>query len=226
MSGLRVLMFGASGMVGYAVLRECLQNPDVSSVLSVSRRSNNVQHPKYQELLHSDLFDLQPVAAKLAGFDACFYTIGVSSAGMKEGDYTRTTFDLTKSVFETLLPRNPAMAVVFVSGRSSDSTEKGRVMWARVKGRAENLLLRMPFKSVTIVRLAGLVPAPGGSSSTTLYRMLYGVAAAVLPVLHKLMPDNVTTPTILGRAFIRAAQGKAPKPILESADIHALGSAA
>jgi nucleoside-diphosphate-sugar epimerase len=226
MSGLKVLLFGASGMVGYAVLQECLQNPDVRSVLSVSRRSNGVQHPKLQELLHGDLFDLQPIAAKLAGFDACFYTIGVSSAGMNEADYTRTTFELTKSVFETLLPKNPALAVVFVSGRSTDSTEQGSVMWARVKGRAENLLLRMPFKSVTIIRLAGLVPAPGGSSSTTLYRLLYGVAGLVLPALHKLTPNNVTTPSILGRAFIRAAQGKAPKPILESADIHALGSAA
>lgn len=147
MSGLRVLMFGANGMVGYAVLQECLQNPDVSSVLSVGRRSNGVEHPKYREIVHSDLFDLQPIAAELAGFDACFYTIGVSSAGMNEADYTRTTFDLTKSVFETLLAINPAMAVVFVSGRSTDSTEQGRVMWARVKGRAENLLLRMGFKS-------------------------------------------------------------------------------
>lgn len=226
MTGLRVLMFGASGMVGYAVLQECLQNPEVSSVVSVSRRSNGVQHPKYKELLHADLFDLQPIATQLTGFDACFYTIGVSSAGMNEADYTRTTFDLTKSVFDTLLARNPGLMVVFVSGRSTDSTEQGRVMWARVKGRAENLLLHMPFRSVTIVRLAGLVPAAGGSSSTPLYRMLYGAARAILPVLHALMPNYVTTPSILGRAFIRAAQGKAPKPILESPDIHALGAAA
>lgn len=216
-------MFGANGMVGYAVLQECLQNPEVSSVVSVGRRSNRVQHPKYTELLHGDLFDLQPIAAQLAGFDACFYTIGVSSAGMNEADYTRTTFELTKAVFETLLPQNTNLAVVFVSGRSSDSTEHGRVMWARVKGRAENLLLRMPFKSVTIVRLAGLVPAQGGSSSTTLYRMVYGAARVILPLLHRLTPNNVTTPSILGRAFIRAAQGKAPKRVLKSADIHALG---
>ena len=220
---LKVVMFGASGMVGYAVLQECLQNPAVEAVLSVSRKSNGISHPKYRELLHADLFNLAPLAEQLKGFDACFYTIGVSSVRMSEADYTRTTYDLTKAIVDTLLPLNPGMSIVFVSGRSTDGSEKGSVMWARVKGRAENLLLSMPFKSVTIIRLAGLVPARGGTSSTTLYRALYGAAALLLPVLHKLSPGNVTTPSILGRAFIRAAQGKAPKKILESPDIHALG---
>ncbi len=221
---LKVVLFGATGMVGHAVLHECLQNPDVAEVLSVARRSKGLAHAKYRELLHDDLFDLRPVAAQLTGFDACFYTIGVSSAGMNEADYTRTTFDLTKAVVEVLLPLNPRMAIVFVSGRSTDGSEKGPVMWARIKGRTENLLLSMPFGSVTIIRLAGLVPAPGGSSSTPLYRFFYGAAVAILPVLHKLWPRFVTTPEILGRTFIRAAQGKAPKKILESADIHKLGS--
>jgi nucleoside-diphosphate-sugar epimerase len=222
---LKVVLFGATGMVGHAVLHECLQNPDVAEVVSVARRGKGSSHPKYRELLHDDLFDLRPVAEQLRGFDACFYTVGVSSAGMTEADYTRTTFELTKAVVDVLLPLNPGMAIVFVSGRSTDSSEQGPVMWARIKGRAENLLLGMPFGSVTIIRLAGLVPAPGGSSSTPLYRFFYGAASAILPVLHKLFPRFVTTPEILGRAFIRAAQGKAPKKILESPDIHALGSA-
>jgi hypothetical protein len=222
--GLKVVMFGATGMVGFAVLQECLANPDVSSVLSVSRKSNGVSHPKYRELLHGDLFDLTPVAEPLKGFDACFYTIGVTSAGMNEADYTRTTYELTKAIVDVVLPLNPSLAIVFVSGRSTDSSEKGNVMWARVKGRAENLLLGMPFKSATMVRLAGLVPAKGGTSSTPLYRALYVAAGVLLPPLHKFFPGFVTTPTILGRAFIRAAQGKAPKRILESPDIHALGS--
>jgi nucleoside-diphosphate-sugar epimerase len=221
---LKVLMFGASGMVGYAVLQECLRNPDVEAVLSVSRKSNAVSHPKYTELLHGDLFDLNPVAQRLEGFNACFYTIGVSSAGMNEADYTRTTYDLTKAIVDVVLPRNPGLSMVFVSGRSTDSTEQGSVMWARVKGRAENLLLNMPFKSVTIVRLAGLVPAKGGTSSTALYRFFYSTAALLLPGLHKLFPNFVTTPEILGKAFIRAAQRKAPSKILEAPDIHALGS--
>jgi hypothetical protein len=222
---LKVVMFGATGMVGHAVLHECLQNPDVAEVLSVARRSKGISHPKLRELLHDDLFDLRPVAEQLKGFDACFYTIGVSSAGMNEADYTRTTFDLTKAIVDVLLPYNPGMAIVFVSGRSTDSSERGRVMWARVEGRAENMLIGMPFGSVTIIRLAGLVPAPGGSSSTPLYRFFYGAAAAILPVLHKLWPRFVTTPEILGRAFIRSARGLAPKQILESPDIHTLGAA-
>ncbi|MEY4578923.1 MAG: hypothetical protein RL701_3626 [Pseudomonadota bacterium] len=221
---LKVLLFGGSGMVGYAVLQECLQNPDVAAILGVGRKSNGVTHPKYSELLHGDLFDLSPVAERLKGYDACFYTIGITSAGMNEADYTRTTYDLTKAIADVLLPLNPKLAIVFVSGRSTDSSEKGRVMWARVKGRAENLLLGMPFASTTIIRLAGLVPAQGGTSKTALYRAFYATASLLLPGLHKLFPDYVTTPTILGRAFIRAAQGKAPKQILESQDIHALGS--
>jgi hypothetical protein len=223
---LKVVMFGASGMVGYAVLQECLQNSGVECVLSVARKSSGVRHVKYRELLHGDLFNLAPVADQLKGFNACFYTIGVSSAGMNEADYTRTTYELTKAIVDVLLPLNPAMSIVFVSGRSTDSSEKGSVMWARVKGRAENLLLGMPFGSATMIRLAGLVPAKGGTSSTPLYRMFYGAAALLLPAVHKFFPEFVTTPAILGRAFIRAAQGKAPHKILESPDINALGSEA
>ena len=221
---LKVLMFGSSGMVGHAVLHECLRNDAVGAIMCVGRRSNGVVHAKHSELLHADLFDLTPVAERLKGYDACFYTIGVTSAGMNEADYTRTTYDLTKAVAEVLLKLNPNMSIVFVSGRSTDSSEQGSVMWARVKGRAENLLLGMPFKSVTIVRLAGLVPAPGGSSSTPLYRVFLGTARVLGPGLHRMWPNFVTTPEILGRAFIRAAQGKAPKRILEAPDIHALGS--
>lgn len=223
---LKVLMFGASGMVGHAVLHECLQNNEVSAILCVGRRSTGIRHPKLKELLNADLFNLAPIAEQLKGHDACFYTIGVSSAGMNETDYTRTTYDLTRAIAEVVQPLNPNMSMVFVSGRSTDSSERGSVMWARVKGRAENLLLGMPFKSITIIRLAGLVPAPGGSSSTPLYRFFLGSARVLMPALHRLSPNFVTTPQILGRAFIRAAQGKAPKQILESADIHALGAAA
>jgi nucleoside-diphosphate-sugar epimerase len=221
---LKVLLFGSTGMVGHAVLHECLQNEAVGAVLSVGRRKNGITHPKHRELVHADLFDLKPVAEQLKGYDACFYTIGVSSAGMNEADYTRTTYDLTRAIAEVLLPLNPNLSMVFVSGKSTDSSERGRVMWARVKGRAENLLLGMPFKSTTIIRLAGLVPAPGGSSSTPLYRFFLASASVVLPALHGLWPRYITTSEILGRAFIRAAQGKAPKQILESPDIHALGS--
>jgi nucleoside-diphosphate-sugar epimerase len=223
---LNVIFIGASGMVGSAVMEECLANPAVSSVLSLGRSSCGRQHPKLRELVHKDLYDLAPIAGQLRGFNACFYTLGVTSAGMNEADYSRLTYDMTKSVAEALLPLNPDMAIVFVSGASSDSTEQGKVMWARVKGRAENLLLRMPFRAVTIIRLAGLVPAKGFRSKTFLYRLFYVPLGPLLPLLARWFPRAVTTPQILGRAFIRGAQGKAPKQILEPADIHALGSAA
>lgn len=220
---LRVIFFGASGMVGAAVLDECLENPAVEKVLVVGRSSCGRQHPKLSELLHADLFNLKPVAEQLRGYNACFYTVGVTSVGMNEADYTRLTHDMTKAVAETLLALNPNMAMVFVSGGGSDSTEKGSVMWARIKGKAENLLLKMPFRSVTIVRLAGLIPAKGYKSKTLLYRIFYVPLSPLLPLMARLFPGIVTTPKILGRTFIRGAQGLIPKQILESRDIHAFG---
>ena len=220
---LRVIFFGASGMVGAAVLQECLENPAVEKVLVVGRSTCGRQHPKLSELLHSDLFDLRPVAASLKGYNACFYTVGITSVGMNEADYTRLTYDMTKSVAEFLLAQNPDMAMVFVSGGGSDSTEKGSVMWARIKGKAENLLLKMPFRSITIVRLAGLIPAKGFKSKTLLYKIFYVPLSPVLPLMARALPGLVTTPQILGRTFIRGAQGLIPKQILESRDIHAFG---
>jgi uncharacterized protein YbjT (DUF2867 family) len=220
---LNVVFVGASGMVGAAVLQECLDNPAVIKVLSVGRSGCGRRHPKLTELIHPDLFDLNPVAERLKGFNACFYTAGITSAGRNEADYTKFIYDMTKAVAEVLLPLNPGMAMVFVSGMRSDSTEKGKVMWARVKGRAENMLLQMPFRSVTIVRLAGLAAAEGFRSKTFLYRFFYAALGPVMPLLARLFPDFVTTPRILGRAFIRSAQGRSPKRILEPADIHALG---
>ena len=222
---LKVVFIGAGGMVGAAVLQECLENPAVSKILAVGRAPCGRHHPKLTELIHPDLFDLRPAAERLKGYNACFYTAGVTSAGMNEAEYARIIYDMTKAVAEVLLPLNPDMAMVFVSGMRSDSTEKGTVMWARVKGKAENLLLKMPFRSVTIIRLAGLVPAKGFRSKTFLYRILYAPLGPVMPLLARLFPAAVTTPEILGRAFIRGAQGRAPKQILESADIHALGAA-
>ena len=223
---LNVIFIGASGMVGSAVLQECLENPAVAKVLSVGRSSCGRQNPKLTELIHKDMYDLKPVAEQLKGYNACFYTVGVTSAGMSEADYTRLTYDMTKAIADVLLPLNPDMAIVFVSGGGSDSTEKGKIMWARVKGKAENLLLKMPFRNVTIIRLGGLVPAKGFKSKTFLYRLFYVPLGPILPLLAKLFPKVVTTPQILGRAFIRGAQGKAPQQILETADIHTVGSPA
>lgn len=212
-------------MVGAAVLEECLRNPAVGAVLTVGRSSTGLQHEKLTELTHADLFHLEPLGDQLSGYNACFYTLGATSVGQTEESYTRLTFELTKQIAQAVLEANPGMAMVFVSGGGSDSSEQGPVMWARIKGKAENLLLGMPFSSVTVVRLAGLVPAKGFRSKTFLYRLFYVPLGPVLPLFARAFPRFITTPTILGRAFIRAAQGLAPKPILEAADIHALGAA-
>ena len=222
---LRVVLLGASGMVGSAVLSECLADPAVEKVLSLGRGPSGRTHPKLTDLVHHDMFDLAAVAGGLAGYDACFFTVGTTSAGKSEGDYTRLTYDLTASVAKTLLTLNPGMSIVYVTGAGADSTEKGSVMWARVKGRTENHLLKMGFRSATMIRLAGLVPAPGFRSKTALYNLFYVPFGPVLPLLARAFPNLVTTPHILGRAFIRAAQGRSPKPILEPRDINALGSA-
>ena len=222
---LNVIFIGASGMVGSAVMQECLENPAVKRVLSIGRSSCGRVHPKLTEILHKDIYDLSPLQGRLTGYNACFYTVGVTSIGMNEADYSRLTVDMTRAVAEALLPLNPDMAMVFVSGGGSDSSEKGPVMWARVKGKAENLLLKMPFRCVTIIRLAGLIPAKGFKSKTFWYRVFYVPLSPFLPLLAKIFPKVMTTPQILGRAFIKGAQGKAPKQIIESSDIHTLGSA-
>lgn len=220
---LRVLLFGATGMVGAAVLEQCLADERVAHVLAVGRTPTGRAHPKLGELLHADMFDLSPIAAQLAGFDACFFTLGVSSAGMKEPEYTRVTYDLTLAIAKTLLPVSPHMTFAYVSGAGTDETEKGRVMWARVKGRTENALLALGFERAVMIRLAGLIPVKGFKSKTRLYRAFYTAGRPILPVLAKLAPGMVTTPRILGRAMIAAALGETDAVRLSGKDIHRLG---
>ncbi len=221
---LRILFFGASGMVGAAVLEQCLQDPNVEAVLSVVRQYTGRSHPKLKELTHPNMYDLSEIAKLLKGYNACIFTLGVSSVGMSEADYTRLTYDLTTSAAKTVLFLNPGMSICYVTGAGTDSTGAGKVMWARVKGRTENALLAMPFSSATMFRLGGLVPLPGFRSKTRIYRAFYVVLAPLMRPMARFFPNLVTTPQILGRAMIRAAQGKAPKQRLEPADIHALGS--
>ncbi len=221
---LRIILFGASGMVGAAVLEECLRDEGVEAVLSVGRSACGRSHPKLKELLHSDLFDLSPFAESLKGYNACFYALGVSSVGMKEADYSRIIVDLTVSVARLLIDVNPGMAFCFVSGAASDSTGQGKVMWARVKGQAENALLAMPFKPAVMIRLGGLVPLKGFRSKVRWIRLFYGVLAPLMATLAKLFPRVVITGPILGQAMIRAARGEATKDRLEPGDLHALGS--
>ena len=216
---MKVIIFGASGMVGQGVLRECLADPDVERVLTVGRSSSGQQHPKLREIVIPNLFELESIAPDLAGYDACFYCLGVSSAGMSEQNYTHITFDLTMVVAGTLLQLNSAMTFIFVSGKSTDSTERGRTMWARVKGRTENALMRHPFKATYMFRPGAIIPMHGIRSKTGWYNTLYAFTKPLFPLMRKLFPGTVTTTEEVGRAMLAVAKRGYPKPILESNDI-------
>jgi len=217
---MNVLLFGASGMVGQGVLRECLLDPDVERVLSIVRAPTGQSDPKLRELVHKDFFDFSGMESELSGFDACFFCLGVSSAGMKEADYRRVTYDITLAAARFLAKVNPAMTFVYVSGLGTDSSERGRTMWARVKGKTENDLLRLPFKAAYMFRPGGIVPMYGVKSKTRFYQAFLTVFGPLMPLLYRLFPQYVTTTEQIGRAMLKVAKQGAPKSILETADIN------
>ena len=221
---MKVLLFGATGMIGQGVMRECLLDPDVTSVVTVGRRPTGEKHPKVSELIHPDLAALAPLEPKLVGFDACFFCLGVSVLGMTEAEYTRLTFDLTTSVAKTLLRTSPGLTFIYVSGASTDSSEKGRMMWARVKGRTENALLSMPFKAAYMFRPGAVIPVRGIRSSVGWYNAAYVVLKPLYPVLNRLAPNLVTTTERLPRAMIAVARNGYPSHVLEMADINRLAA--
>jgi uncharacterized protein YbjT (DUF2867 family) len=223
---MKVILFGATGMVGQGVLRECLLDPGVERVLAVVRTATGQRHEKVRELVVRDFLDLSPVEGALAGHDACFFCLGVTSAGMSEEDYRRVTLDVTVAAATTLARLNPGLTFVFVSGAGADSTESGRVMWARIKGKAENAILRMPFKASYVFRPAYIQPLHGVQSRTRMYRILYRAVAPLYPLLKILVPRHVTTTEQVGRAMLAVAWKGAPKRVLENEDINAVASAA
>ncbi len=216
---MKVILFGATGMVGQGVLRECLLDGGVEVVLAIGRSSTGQTHPKLRELIRKDLFDFGTAGADLQGCDACFFCLGVSSAGMSEADYTRFTFDLTLGWAQVLARINPAMTFVYVSGAGTG----GKAMWAQVKGRTENALLAL-FPSAYMVRLGALRPMHGEVPKTRWTRIGYAVLRPLLPLVQAIAPGAVTTTEELGRAMIRAARQGAPKRVLETRDLRALGS--
>jgi len=220
---MNVLLFGATGMVGQGVLRECLLDPEVSRVLSIGRSATGQTHAKLRELVVPDLFDYSAVMQQLSGFDACFFCLGVSSVGMKEDAYRRITYDLTLAAAKVLVKLNPQMTFVYVSGASTDSSERGPQMWARVKGATENALMRLPFKAAYMFRPGVIQPLNGVRSKTALYRWIYVIANPLFGLLHRMAPRHVTTSEALGRAMLVVAKRGAPQPLVENADISALG---
>jgi uncharacterized protein YbjT (DUF2867 family) len=217
---MKVILFGATGMVGQGCLRECLLDPEVETVLAVGRSPTGVQNAKLREILHDNFLDFSAIESQIAGYDACFFCLGVSSVGMSEERYRHLTYDLTLAAATTLAKLNPGMVFVYVTGQGTDSTEQGRLMWARIKGKTENDLLKLPFKAAYMFRPAGIQPLHGVKSKTAWVQAIYVVASPLLTWLNRAAPKYMTTTEQVGRAMIKVARDGYPKPVLESEDIN------
>jgi len=219
---MKAILFGATGMVGQAVLRECLNDSAVEAVLAVGRSSTEVQHLKLREVLHPDLLRFQSIESQLAGYDACFFCLGVSSLGMKPEEYERITYGIALAAGQTLVRLNPQMTFIYVSGAGTDSSEKARVRWARVKGRTENGLLRLGFKAAYMFRPGFIQPLHGIRARNAGTRVFYAISRPIWPLLRAVVPNLVLTSEELGRAMVAAARTGAPKAVLEVRDIRGL----
>jgi uncharacterized protein YbjT (DUF2867 family) len=219
---MKIILFGATGMVGQGVLRECLRDDAITQILSVGRSASGQQHPKLTEIIRDNFLDYSDIEPQLTGFDACFFCLGVSSVGMDAERYRHLTYDITMAAANTLVRLNPGMVFTYVTGRSTDSTEQGPVRWARVKGKTENDLLKLPFKAAYMFRPAGIQPLHGVRSKTAWVQAIYVVAAPLLSYLARTSPKFMTTSEKVGLAMIKVARNGYPKPVLESEDINSL----
>jgi len=218
---MNILVFGATGMVGQGVLRECLLDPNVQLVATIGRTATGKQNPKLREIVLKDLSNYVSIEEKLTNFDACFFCLGVGSAGMTETEYERVTYGITIAAAETLSRLNPKMVFIYVSGTGTDSSEIGRMMWARVKGKTENALLRMPFAAAYMFRPGFIEPANGEISRNKLYRALFVVTKPLLPLLRAIFPNQILTTHQIARAMLNLVTRPYPKHILEIQDIRA-----
>lgn len=216
---MRAAMFGATGMVGQGALQECLRDPEVERVVSVVRAPSGKQHEKLREIAHGDFLNFTTIENELTGIEACLYCVGVTSTGTTEEAYSRITYDFTIAAAKTLLRLNPGMSFVFVSATGADSTERGRVMWARVKGKAENALLAMPFRAVYVFRPAMIQPLDGIESKTASYRISYRLMSPVVSLARHFWPQYTSTTRELGRAMLAAAKRGTEKRVVEAKQI-------
>jgi nucleoside-diphosphate-sugar epimerase len=214
-TGIRAIITGTTGMVGEGVLHECLQNAQVEAVLVINRKTSGLSHPKLTEIIHADFFDFSAIESQLKGYNACFFCLGVSSVGMKEPDYYKLTYTLTMQVATTLARLNPAMVFCYISGGGTDSTEKGRSMWARVKGKTENDLMKLPFREVYALRPGFIKPIKGLSKTHNFYKYI----TWLYPLGRKLYPNGFCTLQELALAMIRLAGQGSAKKIIEGKDI-------
>lgn len=219
---MKIILFGASGMIGQGIVRECLLDLDIELILSVGRAPLPQKHEKLRELIAPNLADLSAFESQLTGSDACFFSLGASAVGLNEENYSRINHDLPLAVATLLVKLNPQMTFIYVSGRGTDSTEKGRIMWARVKGQTENALLRLPFKAAYMFRIGAVLPLHGIKSKTRLYDFLYAVGTPLMKVIRMFSPQYIQTTEEVGKAMLLAAKRGAPKPILETSDIFQL----
>lgn len=212
---IKAIVTGATGMVGEGVLHEALQHPDVEVVLVIGRKLCGVNHPKLKEIIHSDFYDISPILDQLSGYNACYFCLGVSSVGMKEAKYFKLTHTLTLNFAEKLASVNPEMTFCYISGSATDSTEQGKSMWARVKGKTENDLMKLPFKAVYNFRPAFMLPTKGLKNTLSYYKYI----AWLYPIGHRLFPDYFSTLAELGAAMINTSIKGYSKQILEVKDI-------
>ncbi len=217
---MKIILFGATGMVGQGVLNECLSDPGVTHVLAVGRSPLQRRHAKLREILHRDFEDFSAIEKDLAGYDACFFCLGVSAAGLNEKSYRRITYDYTLAAAKVLIRRNSDMTFLYVSGAGTDGTAKGRVMWARVKGETENVLFQLPFKAAYMLRPALIQPLDGIQAKQNWYRIFYKLTGPVLPLLQKCLPKYVTTTRNVGRAMIELARQGSEKRVVENEEIN------
>jgi uncharacterized protein YbjT (DUF2867 family) len=218
---IRAIVTGATGMVGEGVLHECLQHPDVEHVLVINRKPGGVTHPKLEEIIHTNFFDLSSIESKLTNYNACFFCLGVSSIGMKEPEYHRLTYDLTMQVAKTLVRQNPGMTFCYVSGSGTDSTEKGKLMWARVKGKTENDIMKLPFKNSFMFRPGLMKPTQGLKNTLKSYKYINWL----YPVLRKFFPNAACELREVGLAMINTVNKAPAKRLLEVKDIVELAKA-
>jgi uncharacterized protein YbjT (DUF2867 family) len=216
---MKVILFGATGMVGAGVLHECLRDDRVREVLAVQRTATLTKHAKLRELIRADFYDYRDARDAFRGADACFFCLGVTAVGKSEAEYHHLTFDLTLAAAKTLAEVNPGMTFCYISGQGTDSTERGRVMWARVKGKTENALLALPLRAY-MLRPGYIQPMGGIRSKTRVYRVFYQLMAPLYPLLRRLTPNLVTTNEVVGRAMIAVAISGYRSRILEVRDIN------
>jgi len=217
---MKAIITGSTGMVGKAVLLECLESKHVETVLVINRHSIGMNHSKIKEIIHKDFFNLEPIKEYLKGYDACFYCLGVSAAGMSEKKYSEITYTITEGFVKALHELNPDMVFNYVSGTGTDSTEKGRIMWARVKGKTENMVFKKGFKDAYAFRPGFILPEKGVKSRTRLYNFFYIITRPFFPLLRK--SKNVTLSSNVGKAMINSVLYPQKLKVLENKDINKL----